>query len=130
MARAPLTAHAAELYATGSPVVWAGDYNGVPTDLDIYSTKSGDRDALLQPESRAAYQRLLSPGWSDAVRALHPEEPMYTFWDYKRYRWERDGGLRLDNILLSSALRTACKTPASIVKHAAWKAPAIMHPYV
>ena len=104
MARAPLTAHAAELYATGAPVVLAGDYNVVPTDLDIYSTKSWDRDALLQPESRAAYQRLLSPGWTDAVRALHPEEPMYTFWDYKRNRWERDGGLRLDHILLSSAL--------------------------
>ena len=83
MARAPLTAHAAELYATGAPVVLAGDYNVVPTDLDIYSTKSWDRDALLQPESRAAYQRLLSPGWTDAVRSLHPEEPMYTFWDYK-----------------------------------------------
>ena len=104
MARAPLTAHAAELYPTGAPVVLAGDYNVVPTDLDIYSTKSWDRDALLQPESRAAYQRLLSPGWTDAVRALHPEELMYTFWDYKRNRWERDGGLRLDHILLSSAL--------------------------
>ena len=99
-----MTAHAAELYATGAPVVLAGDYNVVPTDLDIYPTKSWDRDALLQPESRAAYQRLLSPGWTDAVRALHPEEPMYTFWDYKRNRWERDGGLRLDHILLSSAL--------------------------
>ena len=99
-----LTAHAAELYATGAPVVLAGDYNVVPTDLDIYPTKSWDRDALLQPESRAAYQRLLAQGWTDAIRALHPKEPMYTFWDYKRNRWERDGGLRLDHILLSSAL--------------------------
>ena len=82
----------------------AGDYNVVPTDLDIYPTKSWDRDALLQPESRAAYQRLLSQGWTDAIRALHPKEPMYTFWDYMRNRWERDGGLRLDHILLSSAL--------------------------
>jgi hypothetical protein len=84
--------------------VLAGDYNVVPTDLDIYSTKSWDRDALLQPESRAAYQRLLSQGWTDAIRALHPKESMYTFWDYMRNRWERDGGLRLDHILLSSAL--------------------------
>ena len=99
-----LNAHAAELYATGAPVVLAGDYNVVPTDLDIYPTKSWDRDALLQPESRAAYQRLLAQGWTDAIRALHPKEPMYTFWDYKRKRWERDGGLRLDHILLSSAL--------------------------
>ncbi len=99
-----LNAHAGELYATGAPVVLAGDYNVVPTDLDIYPTKSWDRNALLQPQSRAAYQRLLAQGWTDAIRALHPKEPMYTFWDYMRNRWERDGGLRLDHILLSSAL--------------------------
>jgi exodeoxyribonuclease III len=99
-----LNVHAAELYATGAPVVLAGDYNVVPTDLDIYPTKSWDRNALLQPESRAAYQRLFAQGWTDAIRALHPKEPMYTFWDYMRNRWERDGGLRLDHILLSSAL--------------------------
>ena len=100
-----LAAHTADLYVSGAPVVLAGDYNVVPTDRDIYPTKSWDRDALLQPESRAAYQRLLSQGWTDAIRALHPNEPMFTFWDYKRNRWERDGGLRLDHILLSSALR-------------------------
>ena len=99
-----LNAHAAELYATGAPVVLAGDYNVVPTELDIYPTKSWDRNALLQPESRAAYQGLLAQGWTDAIRALHPKEPMYTFWDYMRNHWERDGGLRLDHILLSSAL--------------------------
>jgi DNA polymerase-1 len=99
-----LTAHAADLYASGAPVVLAGDYNVVPTDLDIYPTRSWNRDALLQPESRAAYQRLLSQGWTDAIRALHPGEPMYTFWDYMRNRWERDRGLRLDHVLLSSAL--------------------------
>jgi exodeoxyribonuclease III len=100
-----LTAHAGELYATGAHVVLAGDYNVVPTELDIYPTKSWDRDALLQPQSRTAYQRLLAQGWTDAVRALYPKEPMYTFWDYMRKRWERDGGLRLDHILLSSALK-------------------------
>ena len=99
-----LAAHTADLYVSGAPVVLAGDYNVVPTDRDIYPTKSWDRDALLQPESRAAYQRLLSQGWTDAIRALHPNEPMFTFWDYKRNRWERDAGLRLDHILLSSAL--------------------------
>ena len=99
-----LSDHAADLYASGTPVILAGDYNVVPTDLDIYPTKSWDRNALLQPESRAAYQRLLSHGWSDAVRALHPQEPMYTFWDYNRNRWERDGGLRLDHLLLSPTL--------------------------
>jgi exodeoxyribonuclease-3 len=99
-----LNAHAAELYATAAPVVLAGDYNIVPTDLDIYPTKSWDRNALLQPESRAAFRQLLAQGWTDAVRALHPKEPMYTFWDYMWKRWERDGGLRIDHILLSSAL--------------------------
>ena len=99
-----LNAHAAELYATGAPVVLAGEYNVVPTDLDIYPTKSWDRDAPLQPQSRAAYVRLLAKGWTDSVRALHPKEPMYTFWDYIRKRWERDGGLRLDHILPSPVL--------------------------
>jgi exodeoxyribonuclease-3 len=99
-----LTAHTADLYASGAPVVLAGDYNVVPTDLDIYPTKSWDRDALLQPERRAAYQRLLSQGWTDAILTLHPGKPMYTFWDYMRNRWERDGGLRLDHVLLSSTL--------------------------
>jgi exodeoxyribonuclease III len=84
--------------------VLAGDYNVVPTSLDIYPTKSWNRDALLQPESRAAYRQLLSQGWTDAIRALNPQEPMYTFWDYMRNRWERDGGLRLDHILLSATL--------------------------
>jgi exodeoxyribonuclease III len=99
-----LHAHAAELYASGAPVVLAGDYNVVPTESDIYPTKSWDRNALLQPESRAAYQHLLAQGWTDSIRALHPKEPMYTFWDYMRKRWERDAGLRLDHILLSSTL--------------------------
>ena len=125
-----LAAHAADLYASGAPVVLAGDYNVVPTDLDIYSTKSWDRDALLQPESRAAYRRLLSQGWTDAVRALHPKEPMYTFWDYMRNRCERDGGLRLDHILLSSALTVnTCKAPALTATSAEYRARAIMRPY-
>jgi exodeoxyribonuclease-3 len=112
-----LAAHAADLYASGAPVVLAGDYNVVPADLDIYPTKSWDRDALLQPESRAAYQFLLSQGWRDAIRALHPQEPMYTFWDYKRNRWERDGGLRLDHLLLSPAL-TERLQQAGVDRHA------------
>jgi exodeoxyribonuclease-3 len=99
-----LIAHAAELHATGLPVVLAGDYNVVPTDNDIYPSKSWKNDALLQPESRAAFRRLLQQGWTDAIRARHPTEPMYTFWDYKRDRWPRDAGLRLDHILLSPAV--------------------------
>jgi exodeoxyribonuclease III len=99
-----LIAHVAEIWATGVPAVLAGDYNVVPTDQDIYPTKSWANDALLQPESRAAFRRLLDQGWTDPIRTLHPAEPMYTFWDYKRDRWRRNAGLRLDFLLLSAAL--------------------------
>jgi exodeoxyribonuclease-3 len=101
-----LTRHAASLNKAGIPVVLAGDYNVVPTAQDIYQTTSYDDDALLQPQTRAAYQRLLAQGWVDAVRTLHPDTPMYTFWDYMRKRWERDAGLRLDQILLTPDLGT------------------------
>jgi len=96
--------HAASLFKAGLPVVLAGDINVVPTDRDIYRTNSYDDDALLQPEPRALYRRLLAQGWTDAIRTLHPDSPMFSFWDYMRKRWERDAGLRLDQILLSTAL--------------------------
>jgi exodeoxyribonuclease-3 len=105
-----LIGHAAGLFASGAPVVLAGDYNVVPTDADIYPTTSWDDDALLQPESRAAFQRLLDQGWTDAIRKLHPKKTIYTFWDYKRRRWERDAGLRLDHLLLSADLATKLKS--------------------
>ena len=97
-----LAAHATELFEAGVPVVLAGDYNVVPTPFDIYETKSYAKNALVQPESRAAFRALLDQGWVDAIRTLHPGEPMYTFWDYMRNRWQRDAGLRLDHFLLSS----------------------------
>jgi exodeoxyribonuclease III len=96
-----LLAHAAELLAADVPVVLAGDYNVVPTDRDIYPTKSYAQNALLQPGSRARFASLLEQGWIDAVRELNPVAPMYTFWDYKRDRWARDAGLRIDHLLLS-----------------------------
>jgi hypothetical protein len=96
-----LSAHAADLLAADVPVVLAGDFNVVPTDRDIYPTKSYDKDALLQPEARGRYTRLLGQGWSDAIRALHPQEPQYSYWSYLRNRWPRDAGLRIDHLLLS-----------------------------
>ncbi|HWK64517.1 MAG TPA: exodeoxyribonuclease III [Rhizobiaceae bacterium] len=96
-----LIAHAAELFATGVPVVLAGDYNIVPEPRDIYPTKSYDKNALVQPESRAVFKRLLDQGWVDAIRKIHPDETIYTFWDYMRNRWPRNAGLRLDHLLLS-----------------------------
>jgi exodeoxyribonuclease III len=96
-----LTTHAAELMATGAPVVLAGDFNVVPTPQDIYPTRSLDSNALIQPESRQAFARLLAQGWTDAMRKLHPEGPLWTFWDYKFERWSKDKGMRLDHFLLS-----------------------------
>ena len=99
-----LIRHAGTLYDTGHPVVIAGDFNVVPTDFDIYNTRSWKKDALLQPQSREAYQRLLSQGWTDSLRTKHPKEPIYTFWDYFRNHWQNNSGLRIDHLLLSSQL--------------------------
>lgn len=99
-----LRAHAAKFLKEDVPVVLAGDYNVAPTELDIYPTKSWDKDALIQPKSRAAFKSLVAQGWIDAIRELHPEQRIYSFWDYKRNRWPRDAGLRLDHLLLSPAL--------------------------
>jgi exodeoxyribonuclease-3 len=99
-----LAAHAKRLLKEGVPAVLAGDYNVAPTPLDIYPTRSWDNDALIQPQSRAAYKKLVDQGWTDAIRTLHPGAPMFTFWHYMRNRWPRDAGLRLDHLLLSPSL--------------------------
>jgi len=95
---------AAHLMASALPVVLAGDYNVMPTDLDVYNPERWEGDALFRPEVRGAFQRLVAQGWTDAVRALHPGERIYTFWDYFRNAWKRDAGLRLDHLLLSPAI--------------------------
>ncbi len=98
-------AHAVELWATGLPVILAGDYNIVPEPRDVYATTSYDGNALVQPASRALYAELLAQGWTDALREKHPKDDgLYTFWDYMRKRWPRDAGLRLDHLLLSKKL--------------------------
>jgi exodeoxyribonuclease III len=99
-----LIEHAKALFESGHPVVLAGDFNVVPTDADIYDPKSWRRDALMQPESRACYQRLLDQGWTDALRRCHGEERIYTFWDYFRQHWQRNAGLRIDLLLLNAQL--------------------------
>ncbi len=96
-----LIRHARSLLRARVPVVLAGDYNVVPIPSDIYETQSYDDDALVQPKSRAAFARLVKQGWTDAIRALHPQDRVYTYWDYMRNRWPRDAGLRLDHLLLS-----------------------------
>ena len=105
-----LLAYAKPLFASGVPVVLAGDYNVVPTDeLDIYDPKSWRKDALLQPAPRAKYRELLAQGWTDAIRHLHPDEKIFTFWDYFRQHWPRNAGLRIDHLLLNETLAPRLK---------------------
>jgi exodeoxyribonuclease III len=99
-----LIKHAQSLYDLDQPVILAGDFNVVPTDFDIYNPKSWKKDALLQPESRECYQRLLGQGWVDSIRKLHPDEQIFTFWDYFRNHWQRNAGLRIDHLLLNPVL--------------------------
>jgi exodeoxyribonuclease-3 len=99
-----LAEHASSLLATGEPVVLAGDYNVMPTDLDVYAPERWVDDALFRPEVRDAYRRLVKQGWTDALRARHPGERIYTFWKYFRNAFARDAGLRIDHFLLSPPL--------------------------
>lgn len=99
-----LATHARELLDTGVPVVLAGDYNIIPSDLDVYKPERWLDDALFRPEVRDAYGRLVAQGWTDALRAFHPKERIYTFWDYFRNAYGRDAGLRIDHLLLSPSL--------------------------
>ena len=102
-----LIAYAATLHGAPHPVALAGDYNVVPTDEDIYDPTSWRKDALLQPESRACYARLLAQGWLDSLHARHAGERVYTFWDYFRNHWPRNAGLRIDHLLLNARLAPA-----------------------
>jgi exodeoxyribonuclease-3 len=101
-----LLLHAKGLLDSGHPVALLGDFNVVPTDADIYSPKTWLDNALLQLAPRDAFKRLIKQGWTDAIRTLHPKVPHYTFWDYRRNRWQRDAGLRIDHLLLSKPLKT------------------------
>jgi exodeoxyribonuclease-3 len=99
-----LTVHAAGLLASGAPVVLAGDYNVMPTEMDVYAPERWVDDALFRPEVRGAYRRLVAQGWTDALRERHPGERIYTFWKYLRNAFARNAGLRIDHLLLSPAL--------------------------
>ncbi|WP_036167321.1 exodeoxyribonuclease III [Massilia sp. 9096] len=101
---ARLHARAQELIDSGAPVVMCGDYNVIPTDLDVYKPERWVDDALFRPESRAAFHKLIEQGWLDALRATHPDEVIYTFWDYFRNAYGRNAGIRIDHLLLSPAL--------------------------
>jgi len=104
-----LNLHAQTLVGLKHPVAIIGDFNVIPTDNDVYDPKSWRKDALIQPESREAYQRLLEQGWTDALRQAYGEVPIYTFWDYFRQHAERDRGLRIDHMLLNPVLAKQLK---------------------
>jgi len=101
---AAFQAHAATLLATGAPVILAGDYNVMPTELDVYKPERWIDDALFRPEVREAFHSVAAQGWTDALRTLHPGERIFTFWDYFRNAYGRDAGLRIDHLLLSPAI--------------------------
>jgi exodeoxyribonuclease-3 len=96
-----LATHGAGLLASGKQVVLTGDYNVMPTELDVYKPENWVEDALFRPETRAAFKKLVDQGWTDAIRKLHPDEKIYTFWDYFRNAFGRNAGLRIDHFLLS-----------------------------
>ncbi len=96
-----LRARMAEIWAEEVPAVVLGDFNVIPHDDDVWSVKAMADDALMQPESRAAYARLLADGWTDAIRTHNPRGGVWTYWDYQAGAWQRDHGFRIDHILLS-----------------------------
>lgn len=111
-----LQAHALSLLAQKKPVILTGDYNVMPTELDVYKPERWVDDALFRPETRAAFAKLAAQGWTDALRALHPDEKIYTFWDYFRNAYGRDAGLRIDHFLLSPEIAPRLKA-AGVDRH-------------
>jgi exodeoxyribonuclease-3 len=105
-----LTRHAAKLLKDDMPVVLTGDYNVMPTELDVYKPERWVDDALFRSETRAAFKKLVDQGWIDAIRKLYPDQKIYTFWDYFRNAFGRDAGLRIDHFLLSPDLNKRLKS--------------------
>ena len=99
-----LRARMAEVWAEEIPAVVLGDFNVIPEDKDVWSPRAMANDALMQPESRDAYLRLLADGWVDAIDTLNPRGGVWTFWDYQAGAWQRDHGFRIDHVLLSPEL--------------------------
>jgi len=110
------TQHAAQLLSYNLPVVLAGDYNVMPTELDVYKPERWVDDALFRPEVRSAFHNLIKQGWTDAMRKLYPTETIYTFWDYFRNAYGRNAGLRIDHFLLSPQLEGRLRQ-AGVDKH-------------
>lgn len=108
--------HAEQLLSYDLPVILAGDFNVMPTELDVYKPERWVDDALFRPEVRTAFHNLVAQGWTDALRTLHPDEVIYTFFDYFRNAYGRNAGLRIDHFLLSSQLKGRLKA-AEVDRH-------------
>lgn len=104
-----LTERAEQLINSKIPVILTGDFNVMPTELDVYKPERWVDDALFRPETRAAFRALVAQGWTDAIRKLNPDKVIYTFWDYFRNAYGRDAGLRIDHFLLSPDIEKRLK---------------------
>jgi exodeoxyribonuclease-3 len=111
-----LIKHMAGMIEANLPVILAGDFNVMPTERDVYRPERWIDDALFAPEVRAAFFRLIDQGWTDALRTLHPDETIYTFWDYFRNAYDRDAGLRIDHLLLAPTVADRL-TDAQVDRH-------------
>lgn len=113
--------HLGALVDLKAPVVTIGDFNVIPTDRDVYKPERWKNDALFAPEAKAAYQNLLDQGWTDAIRYLHPEETIYSFWPYWRQSFERNAGIRIDHLLLNKAAKKRLKAAEVDPRPRAWE---------
>jgi len=111
-----LRIHAARLVKLDLPVILTGDFNVMPTELDVYKPERWVDDALYRPETRAAFHNLVAQGWTDAIRKLYPDQTIYTFWDYFRNAYGRDAGLRIDHFLLNPKIADRLKA-AGVDRH-------------
>ncbi len=113
--------HAKDLLHSGVPTLLIGDYNVIPTDLDVYKPERWAKDALFAPQARAKFAELVGQGWADAIRYLHPDERIYTFWHYWRNSFQRDAGIRIDHSLLSPSLAKSLKAAGVDRTPRAWE---------
>jgi len=104
-----LHAHAQALLDSNAPVILLGDYNVIPTEQDVYKPERWAKDALFSPQAREKFAALVAQGWTDALRHLHPDERIYTFWPYWRNAFQRDAGIRIDHALISPSLAKSLK---------------------
>ncbi len=116
-----LHAHAADLLASGVPAMLIGDFNVIPTEQDVYKPERWAKDALFSPEARQKFRELIGQGWTDALRHLHPDERIYSFWHYWRNAFERNAGIRIDHALLSPALAPKLKSAGVDCTPRAWE---------